>query len=93
MTIQAPGRLPISLHLLRMVLDLPKGLRIIGVRDLPGEGAIELLVRGAGIPDDAKLCAIYAEVKPTQARLERLDVEPAEVDRELLRLEGMVADV
>ncbi len=92
---RAPGRLPISRHLLRMVLDLPKDLRIIGVVDVPGEDSVEILVKGPGVPDGARLSAVYAEVKPTQAKLDRLEVlDPdGKPERELFRLEGMAPGV
>ncbi len=80
---KAPGRIPISWHLLRQMLDLPKDLELVGVQHIVQDDSITLLVAGDRVPDGAKLMPIYRTVDVGQACLDNL------AGKELVRVEGM----
>ncbi len=80
---KAPGQIPISWHLLRMVLDLPRDLELVGVQYLHPDDEMILLVTGDRVADGARLSPVYRKVDVGQAVLDNL------AGKELVRVEGM----
>lgn len=80
---KAPGRIPVSWHLLRQMLDLPKDLELVGVQYITKDDTINLLVTGQRVPDGAVLSPVYRTVGVGQAIIDNL------VGKELVRVEGM----
>ncbi len=80
---KAPGRIPISWHLLRQMLDLPKDLELVGVQYVHTHDTINLLVTGDRVPDGAQLAPVYRTVNVGQACIDNL------AGKELVRVEGM----
>lgn len=75
------ARIPVSLDLLRLMLDLPPHLKITGVAQLGADadaGLVSILVEGPYCPEvadgelPAVVLAVFRRVDPAQARLEHL---------------------
>lgn len=68
--IKAPGFIPITHGLMKLVLDLPADLTICGVRPSSRyPDTFEIVVAGDRVPPGAELTPIYRRVEPGQADL------------------------
>lgn len=90
------GIFAISYEMLGRALALPKGVRIIGIRDEGWSGSLDIAVRGPGLPPCAKgerMARVTAIATSSEGRVVSVEFEPVvdPAERELAYLRAEVA--